>query len=79
MRLLLGLFSVAELDEVSPDIPLYIQEGYRRGFANSAALRAAGVTRNTVYPGRTSLVKDNAGNLTGEIAGGTLNAPLSFP
>ncbi len=67
-----GLFSVAELDEVSPDIPLYIQEGYRRGFANSAALRAAGVSRNTVYPGRTSLVKDNAGNLTGEIAGGAM-------
>ena len=67
-----ALFTVAELDEVSPDIPVYIQEGYRRGFANSAALRAAGVTRNTVYPGRTSLVKDNAGNLTGEIVGGAM-------
>ncbi len=73
-----SLFSVTELDEISPDVPVYIQEGYRRIFANSAALRAAGVSRNTVYPGRTSLVKDNAGNLTGEIVGAAMDLVTPF-
>jgi predicted amidohydrolase YtcJ len=38
------VFTLAELDEVLPDRPLYIQEAYRRGFANSAALAAAGIS-----------------------------------
>ncbi len=64
------LFSIAELDAVLPDVPLYIQEGYRRGFANSAALAAAGVSNDTVLQGSGRIVRDESGNLTGEFAGG---------
>lgn len=35
--------SLEELDAAVGDRPLYIQEGYRRGFVNSAALEAAGI------------------------------------
>lgn len=38
-----NLFTVAELDRALPDRAVYIQEGYRRGFANSVALEAAGI------------------------------------
>lgn len=72
------LFTLAELDTVAPDIPFYIQEGYRRGFANSAALTAAGITGETVYAGRGSLVKDGAGNLTGELVGGAMDLVTAF-
>jgi len=34
-------FTLAELDAVLPDRPIYIQEAYRRGFANTAAINAA--------------------------------------
>ncbi len=37
------MFTRAELDAAIPNRPLYIQEGYRRAFANSRALAAAGV------------------------------------
>ena len=67
------LFTVAELDNILPDIPLYIQEGYRRGFANSTALETAGVTADSIVVGRGSVVTDVDGNLTGELAGGAMN------
>jgi predicted amidohydrolase YtcJ len=38
-----SLFTVAELDAAVPDRPVYVQEGYRRAFVNSAALAAADV------------------------------------
>jgi len=72
------LFTLAELDTVAPDIPFYVQEGYRRGFANSAALTAAGITGETVVAGRGSLVKDGAGNLTGELVGGAMDLVTAF-
>ena len=72
------LFTLAELDAVVPDIPFYIQEGYRRGFANSAALTAAGISNDTVFAGRGSLVKDDAGNLTGELVGGAMDLVTAF-
>lgn len=34
-------FTLAELDAAVPDVPVYIQESYRRGFANSAAMAIA--------------------------------------
>lgn len=64
------IFSLAELDEVLPDRPLYIQEAYTRAFANSAALEAAGVTSDTEHQGPGGIMKDADGNLTGEFVGG---------
>jgi len=61
------IFSVKELDEVLPDRPLYIQEAYGRAFVNSAALEAAGVTNETDNQG---LIRDEQGELTGELRGG---------
>ncbi len=64
------LFTAAELDAAVPNTPVYIQEAYSRAFVNSAALNAAGVTKNTVLEGRGSIQKDAEGNLTGELVGG---------
>ncbi|MBT5559000.1 MAG: amidohydrolase family protein, partial [Proteobacteria bacterium] len=64
------LFTAAELDAAVPNTPVYIQEAYSRAFLNSAALNAAGVTKNTVLEGRGSIQKDAEGNLTGELVGG---------
>ena len=64
-----ALFSVEELDRVLPDVPLYIQEGYRRGFVNSKALNAAGVGRDTALQGPGRIVRDESGNPTGEFVG----------
>ena len=63
------LFTTEELDTVLPDVPLYIQEGYRRGFVNSKALEAAGVGHDTVLQGPGGIVRDESGNLTGELVG----------
>ena len=72
------LFSAEELDGVLPDTPLYIQEGYRRGFANSKALEAAGVGHDTVLEGPGRIVRDESGNLTGEFVGpGAMNLVAS--
>ena len=46
------LFTVVELDNVLPNILLYIQEGYRHGFANSVALEAAGVAADSIVTHR---------------------------
>ena len=67
-----ALFTVAELDAVLPDRPVYIQEAYARAFVNSAALAAAGVTNETEFDGRGSIHKDDDGNLTGELVGGAV-------
>jgi predicted amidohydrolase YtcJ len=72
------LFSVAELDNIAPGRPIYIQEGYRRGFANSAALAAAGVSAATLFEGRGGLIKDETGALTGELAGGAMDLVTPF-
>ncbi len=66
-------FTLAELDRTLPDPALYIQEGYRRGFANSAALRAGGIGTGSSYDGPGTLVRDAAGNPTGELVGPAMN------
>lgn len=66
-------FTLAELDRTLPDRPLYIQESYRRGFANSAALGAAGIAAGSAYDGPGTLVRDASGNPTGELAGPAMN------
>ena len=64
------VFTLAELDAVLPDTPVYIQEAYARAFVNSAALEAAGITSDTEHQGPGGITKDDDGNLTGEFVGG---------
>ncbi|RVU82808.1 hypothetical protein EOL70_19900 [Leucothrix sargassi] len=40
-------FTVEELDKVAPNTPVYMQVSYRTAYANSAALKAAGVEKPT--------------------------------
>jgi predicted amidohydrolase YtcJ len=48
-------FTVSELDAVAPGRPVYVQEGYRRGFANSLALAAAGLERDAILGERGAM------------------------
>jgi predicted amidohydrolase YtcJ len=60
--------SLAELDELSPDKPFVIltQMGHE-AFANSAALRESGITRDTPDPPGAAFGRDENGNLTGAV------------
>jgi predicted amidohydrolase YtcJ len=59
-------FQRYELDALLPDNPVYIQQGYGRGFANSLALAYAGLVPGaTLAPG----VEINDGELTGILNG----------
>jgi len=63
-------FQRYELDALLPDNPVYIQQGYGRGFANSLALDYAGLVPGApLAPG----VEINDGELTG-----VLNGPAAF-
>lgn len=61
-------FQRYELDALLPDNPVYIQEGYTRGFANSLALASAGLV-----PGAPLAdgVEINDGEITGVLNGAT--------
>ena len=61
------IFSREELDAVLPNRPLYIQEGYRRAFVNSAALNAVGISNETKE--QVGLIRNEQGFLTGELLG----------
>ena len=55
-----------DIDDISPDNPVFLTEfGYHTGFANSAALRAAGIDRDTIAPIGGTIVKDSNGEPTG--------------
>lgn len=58
-----------DLDQVSPVNPVYIEAPMMVSpgiaVANSAALRLAGITRNTAAPESVEIVKDGAGEPTG--------------
>ena len=55
-----------DIDDISPDNPVFINEfGYHTGFANSAALKAAGIDRDTPEPVGGTIVKDADGDPTG--------------
>ncbi|MGH7185818.1 MAG: amidohydrolase, partial [Pseudomonadota bacterium] len=66
-----------DLDRVSPDNPVFIRPpslvspGF--AFANSAALRLAGITRDTAVPDAVEIMKDEGGEPTGVIK------DLNFP
>lgn len=60
--------TLAELDELSPDKPFVIlTQAMHEAFANSAALREAGIERDTEDPPGGSFGRDEAGELTGAV------------
>ncbi len=60
--------TLAELDELAPENPLFIiAQTLHSGFANSLALKAAGVSKDTPDPEGGHFDKDENGELTGFI------------
>lgn len=54
-----------EINEASPDVPVFILHLYCRALLNKAALRACGYTRDTVNPPGGEIQRDHSGNPTG--------------
>jgi len=57
--------TLAELNAVAPDTPVFILHLYDRALLNAAALRAVGYTKATPNPPGGEIVRDAAGNPTG--------------
>jgi hypothetical protein len=57
--------TIAELNQVAPDTPVFILHLYDRALLNGAALRAVGYTKDTPNPPGGEIVRDAAGNPTG--------------
>lgn len=71
--------TLAELDEVAPDNPVYVQELYDVAVVNSSGLAACGWVPDAPDPGRGRLERDDAGALTGRIFGvGAFSVPLAL-
>lgn len=60
--------TIAELDALAPNNPFFMQESNGHiAYVNSAAFKAAGISRDTPDPAGARFVKDDAGNLTGRL------------
>ena len=57
--------TLAEINRVSQDVPVFILNLYNRALLNGAALRALGIDRNTTPPPESVIEKDRNGNPTG--------------
>ena len=57
--------TLAEINAVSQDVPVFILNLYNRALLNGAALRALGIDRNTPAPPDSVIEKDSNGNPTG--------------
>src|SRR3954470_1059972 len=57
--------TIAELNAVAPDTPVFLLHLYDRAILNAAALRAAGYTRDTPDPPGGEIQRDRQGNPTG--------------
>jgi predicted amidohydrolase YtcJ len=57
--------TLAELNAVAPDTPVFILHLYDRALLNGAALRAVGYTRDTPAPPGSEIARDANGNPTG--------------
>lgn len=57
--------TLAEINAVAPDTPVFILHLYDRALLNAAALRAVGYTRDTPNPPGGEVVRDSRGALTG--------------
>jgi predicted amidohydrolase YtcJ len=61
-------FNKSLLDEAFPDTPVYIAEGSQHNaFLNSKGLEVAGITSDTPKPAGGVIIKDEQGNLSGEL------------
>jgi predicted amidohydrolase YtcJ len=60
----------ADVDPVTPEHPVFVNRFDRSAyFANSVALRAAGITESTAAPAGGEIAKDASGRLTGILKG----------
>src|SRR5277367_5527579 len=57
--------TIAELNAIEPDTPVFILHLYDRALLNGAALRAVGYTKATPNPPGGEIVRDRNGNPTG--------------
>ena len=57
--------TIAELNAVAPDTPVFLLHLYDRALLNGAALRAVGYTKDTPEPVGGRIERDRAGNPTG--------------
>jgi len=57
--------TLAELNAVAPETPVFLLHLYDRALLNAAALRAVGYTKDTVAPPGGEIVRDGNGNPTG--------------
>ena len=71
------------LDEVSPDNPVFLHDWSNHlGWVNSAALKAAGITKDTPDPKNGVIDRDSSGNPTGTLhdkALGVIKAKMPKP
>lgn len=65
-----------ELDEISPTNPLFLVDAsYHAGYANTAALRLAGIERDTPHPSRGVIERDRRGEATGTLLEAAADLP----
>ena len=57
--------TLAEINAIAPDTPVFILHLYDRALLNAAALRAAGYTKDSQDPPGGRIERDKAGNPTG--------------
>lgn len=57
--------TLAEINEISPEMPVFILHLYDRALLNAAALRAVGYTKDTPEPPGGTIQRDKSGNPTG--------------
>jgi len=57
--------TLAEINAVAPDVPVFVLHLYDRAILNQAALKALGYTKDTPAPPQGMIEKDKAGNPTG--------------
>nr|WP_322626194.1 amidohydrolase [uncultured Flavobacterium sp.] len=57
--------TLAEINEIAPDTPVFILHLYDRALLNAAALRAVGYTKDTPAPPGSHIERDSKGNPTG--------------
>ncbi|QBI20902.1 amidohydrolase [Egibacter rhizosphaerae] len=70
--------TLAELEEVAPDHPVYVQLLYERALLNRAAMRACGLDAGTPDPAGGRFLRDEQGAPTGVVTGvPAFNAVLS--
>ncbi|WP_394242259.1 amidohydrolase [Vibrio astriarenae] len=61
--------SLKEIDEVHPDLPMFITMQGHGGWLNSKAMEELGITKDSEAPQNSEYVKDENGELTGMILG----------